>query len=79
MSSGLFSNRSYRSAHGAGDLRYFRVTVGETDLSIGAKAVLEDEARRAALAARDEIYAQIDARPRFKSSLEPLSIHGSET
>jgi ApbE superfamily uncharacterized protein (UPF0280 family) len=79
VSSELFSNRGYRALHGAGDLRYFRVTVGETDLSIGAKAVFEAEARAAALAARDEIYAEIDARPRFKSSLEPLNVHGTET
>ncbi len=70
---------SYRALHDAGDLSYFRVSVGETDLSIGAKRDLRREALEAVLDARSLVLAQIADRPRFKTSLEPLRPHGTES
>lgn len=73
-----YADRTYRTSHAAKDLVYFRVTAGETDLYIGARAVLEREAMAAVLRARERINGQIAVRPRFKTSFEPLSVHGDE-
>ena len=70
---------SYRALQGAGDLTYFRVSVDETDLSIGAKKDLRREALAAVLEARRQVTAQITDRPRFRTSLEPLRPHGTES
>ena len=70
---------SYRVLQRAGDLCYFRVSVDETDLSIGAKRDLSREALAAVLEARRQVLEAIAARPRFRSSLEPLRSHGTET
>ena len=69
---------SYRALHDAGDLTYFRVSVDETDLSIGAKRDLSREALAAVLEARQTVLSEIADRPRFKTSLEPLRPHGTE-
>ena len=69
---------SYRTKHAAKDLYYFRVTIGETDLHIGAKRNLSREAWLSATEARQRVQAVIEARPRFRSSLEPLRPHGTE-
>lgn len=69
---------SYRSKHAAKDLYYFRVTAEETDLHIGAKKDLSREALNAALEARRRVLLTIDSRPRFRTSLEPLRLHGTE-
>ena len=69
---------SYRTKHAARDLFYFRVTAGETDLHIGAKRDLSREALTAALEARQRVQSEIEIRPRFLASLEPLRPHGSE-
>lgn len=70
---------SYRALQTAGDLTYFRVSVDETDLSIGARRDLRREALAAVLEARRQVLAQIADRPRFRTSLEPLSAHGTES
>ena len=70
---------SYRTLQEAGDLSYFRISVDETDLSIGAKRDLSREALAAVLEARRQVLAQIADRPRFRTSLEPLRAHGTET
>ena len=70
---------SYRVLQEAGDLSYFRVSVDETDLSIGAKRDLSREALAAVLEARRQVLAQIADRPRFRTSLEPLRPHGTES
>ena len=70
---------SYRAFQEAGDLTYFRVSVDETDLSIGAKRDLSREALSAVLEARRQVLAQIADRPRFRTSLEPLRAHGTES
>ena len=70
---------SYRVLQGAGDLTYFRVSVDETDLSIGARRDLGREALAAVLEARRQVTAQIEDRPRFRTSLEPLRPHGTES
>ncbi len=70
---------SYRAFQEAGDLTYFRVSVDETDLSIGAKRDLSREALAAVLDARRQVLAQIADRPRFRTSLEPLRPHGTES
>ena len=69
---------SYRTRHAAKDLTYFRVSVDETDLHIGAKRDLSREALEAALEARRQVLDEIEARPRFRTSLEPLRRHGTE-
>lgn len=70
---------SYRTLQDARDLTYFRVSVDETDLSIGARRDLSREALATVLEARQQILAQIDARPLFRTSLEPLRPHGTES
>ncbi len=70
---------SYRVLQDAGDLTYFRVSVDETDLSIGARRDLSREALAAVLEARRQVTAQIADRPRFRTSLEPLRPHGTES
>ena len=70
---------SYRTLQEAGDLTYFRVSVDETDLSIGAKRDLRREALAAVLEARQLVLSQIADRPRFRTSLEPLRPHGTES
>ena len=70
---------SYRALQRAGDLSYFRVSVDETDLSIGAKRDMSREALAAVLEARSQVLAQIADRPRFRTSLEPLRPHGTES
>lgn len=74
-----YADRNYRTQHAGKDLLYFRVSVEETDLHIGARRSLIPEAAQAALEARAEVKAAIADRPRFASSLEPLRIHGTET
>lgn len=69
---------SYRSKHAARDLYYFRISAGETDLHIGAKRDLSKEALFAAMEARQHILEEIDSRPRFRTSMEPLRPHGEE-
>ena len=70
---------TYRTLQEAGDLTYFRVSVDETDLSIGARRDLSREALAAVLEARRQVTAQIADRPRFRTSLEPLRPHGTES
>ncbi len=70
---------SYRALQEAGDLCYFRVSVEETDLSIGARRDLSREALAAVLEARRLVTSQIADRPRFRTSLEPLRPHGTES
>ena len=70
---------SYRTKHAAKDLTYFRVSIDETDLHIGAKRDLSREAAEAALEARRQVLEAIETRPRFRTSLEPLRSHGTET
>lgn len=74
-----YADRAYRSLHAGKDLSYFRISVEETDLHIGARRDLKRQALDAALRARAEIKAAIADRPRFAVSLEPLRIHGTET
>jgi len=74
-----YSDRgSYRVLQSAGDLVYFRVSVDETDLSIGARRDLSREAAAAVLEARRMVVTTIADRPRFRTSLEPLRSHGTE-
>ena len=54
-----YSDRTYRALHKSGDLLYFRVSVDETDLHIGARKNLYKEALSAVLKARAEIKAII--------------------
>ena len=70
---------SYRTRQDARDLRYFRVSVDETDLCIGTRTPLREEALAAVLEARGQVLAAIGDRPRFRTSLEPLRAHGTET
>lgn len=73
-----YADRSYRSLHSAKDLAYFRVSVGESDLHIGAKKPLFREALPLVHAARRLVEEEIAARPRFQSSLVPIPAHGTE-
>ena len=74
-----YADRVYRALHNAKDLTYFRVCVEETDLHIGAKSNLQQEALSAVIKARSEIKAAIADRPRFAVTFEPLKPHGTET
>lgn len=69
---------TYRALKNARDLRYFRVTVEETDLLIGASRTLETEARQSVEAARALVTAEIALRPEFLTSLTPLAPMGDE-
>lgn len=74
-----FADRdSYRTRHAAKDLTYFRISAEETDLHIGARCDLSREALAAALEARRQVLEEIEVRPRFRTSLEPLRPHGTE-
>lgn len=80
MTGDRYTDRSsYRALHRAADLAYFRITVSETDLHIGARLPLREEALRACAAARAEIEAEIAVRPAFLTSLVPLAPRGDET
>lgn len=75
-----YADRSgYRTRHQARDLCYFRVSVGETDLHIGARRELSGPALTAVAEARAQVQAMIAQRPRFASALEPLPPLGGET
>jgi len=74
-----FADRSiYRALHAAGDLTYFRVTAGESDLHIGALKNLKGAAVRSLLDARGELEREIAARPLFLTSLRPIPPLGGE-
>ena len=71
----LYSDRSlYRSLQNADDLTYFRVTVEESDLCIGAKKDLACEALSALKAVRREISEYIALDNDFLTSLVPLEL-----
>lgn len=70
---------AYRVLQEAGDLTYYRISVDETDLSIGTRGQWRREALEAVLEARRQVLAAIGDRPRFRTSLEPLRPHGTET
>lgn len=73
-----YADRSYRRLHAAKDLAYFRVSVGETDLHIGAKKPLSREALPLIHSARSLVEEEIASRPRFRTSLIPIPAHGTE-
>ena len=74
-----YANReSYRSRVSGGDLSYFRVTVKETDLLIGACSPLEEIALEAVREIRAAIEREIAIRPEFLSSFAPLPPLGKE-
>lgn len=68
----------YRTLQNAGDLRYFRVTEGETDLMIGASRVFDAKARETVKQARSLVQSAIAERPEFRTSLAPLEPAGNE-
>ena len=73
-----YANRSsYRSRVAANGLSYFRVTVRETDLLIGASSPDSDTALQAVQRVRALVESEIKARPAFLSSLVPLEEEGS--
>lgn len=78
MKTDPYADRSYRALHAAKDLAYFRVGIGETDLHIGARKPLSREALKLIASARKLVEEEIAIRPRFRSSLEPISEHGTE-
>lgn len=66
-----YVERRYRKLFG-GSLRYFRVAEEQSDLAIGARLKLEDEARGALHEARQRIEAEIALRSQFLTSFSPL-------
>jgi len=74
-----YADREYRALHNAPDLGYFRVSIDETDLHIGTRIPLREEAFLLALEARQQVQAEIQDRPRFLTTLSPLRLHGTET
>ena len=70
-------SRQYRSLHEASDLRYFRVSLKETDLAIGVDkesysdsllTLCENEVRRL----RGDLEHYISLQPDFRTSFEPV-------
>lgn len=75
----LYADRSvYRNRVTARDLSFFRVTVEETDLVIGACRSFREEAESAVHEIRSLIEDAIRQRPEFLSSLVPLQPLGTE-
>jgi ApbE superfamily uncharacterized protein (UPF0280 family) len=66
-----YDERTYRKLFG-GSLKYFRVAEEQSDLAIGARMMLERQARKALLEARACVKAEIALNPEFLTSLEPL-------
>jgi ApbE superfamily uncharacterized protein (UPF0280 family) len=66
--------RSYRSWTKAGDLVFFEVIEGQTDLAIYASRDLGPQARAAVMTCRGEIEAYIARDRRFFTSLEPVTV-----
>lgn len=74
-----YANRgSYRSLVSGEGLSYFRVTVKETDLLIGASCALQEPALQAIEEARAAVENEILLRPEFQTSLTPLAPLGKE-
>lgn len=68
---GRYGERSYRRLFGGG-LSYFRVSEGQSDLYVGARAELLAEAREALREARARIEREIALNPEFLASFAPL-------
>lgn len=80
MTRAQYSDRSiYRALHRAADLVYFRTTVSQTDLHIGAVRQLSKIALAACVEARAQVEAEIALRPSFLTSLVPVAPRGDET
>lgn len=80
MTGERYSNRSiYRALHRAPDLVYFRTTVSQTDLHIGAARQLPQIALHACVKARAQIEEEIALRPSFLTSLVPIVPRGDES
>lgn len=74
-----FINRNtYRSLVSGDGLTYFRVSVKETDLLIGAARNLNGPALRAIQESRQMVEKEIMDRPEFQTSLVPIEETGSE-
>ena len=65
--------RFYCRLHDSGDLVHFNVKVGETDLDIGARKILLEEALELVRKYRRKIEDYIKESPAFLTSLKPLS------
>ena len=79
MKQDLYADREqYRALQNAGDLRYFRVTEGETDLMIGASRVLDAKALEIVKSVRSLVQKEIRERPEFQTSLTPLEASGEK-
>ena len=70
------TERFYRKHMNARDLVYFRVQEEQSDLYIGAKSGLKEEAAKALDEARQEIKREIKRRPAFLTSFYPLLYTG---
>jgi uncharacterized protein len=68
-----YEKRAYRSLFGGG-LAHFRVSEAQSDLSIGARAVLAEKAREALLEARARIEREIALSPDFLISFAPIEL-----
>lgn len=64
--------RTYRRMHGGEGLRFYRVALEESDLSIGTPKPRPDIARRALEEARNQIKGAIACNPLFLTTLSPL-------
>lgn len=67
-----FVERRYRRLHGGEGLGFYRVAEGQSDLSVGTPRPRPDIARQALLRAREQVQAEIAARPDFLTSMVPL-------
>ena len=68
----MAEKRFYRELHRAKDLVYFNVKVEQTDLDIGARSMLRQEALQLVKKYRSDIEAYIRKDNRFLTSLVPI-------
>lgn len=74
-----YVNRDYRSLHGASNLRYFNVTIKETDLAIGVdKESYTDSllsvCRKEIIRLRGDLESYIDLHPEFRTTFFPIDL-----
>ncbi len=70
----MYEKREYRNRFYAENLVFFRVIEKETDLMIGAKSNLANEALKAVKNCRKQLERYIKVHEEFKTSLKPVNL-----
>jgi len=71
----MYEERLYRNTFKSANLTFFDVCINETDLCIGARSNLYNQAFEAAKMYRSQIETYIRVYPEFLTSLVPLKAH----